>query len=63
MSQEKINPFKELERSLKEAPPHLRKKVMGDVATAKLLMDIGSFYAKNCTSTLEGMLKTKNRIN
>ncbi|NND16777.1 MAG: hypothetical protein HKN89_10710 [Eudoraea sp.] len=55
------NPFKDLERSLLEAPPHLKKKVMSDVATAKFIMDMASLLTLNYGSVLEGMFRTNKR--
>ncbi len=57
----KINPFKELERSVLEVPPEMKKKVMGDIATAKLLMDMGSLYTYNYTSAVEDLLRRKKK--
>lgn len=61
MSKNKINPFKELERSLRNVPPEMRRKVMDDVAIAKLLMDITFLITKNYPSTMTGLLKTNNK--
>lgn len=61
MSKNKINPFKELERSLKDVPPEMRQKVMDDVAMAKLLMDVAFLITKNYPSTVTGLLKTNNK--
>ena len=61
MADFKNNPFKDLERSLLDAPPHLKKKVMSDVATAKLIMDMASLLTLNYGSVLEGMFRTNKR--
>lgn len=55
------NPFKDLERSLRDVPPHMKKKVMNDVATAKLIMDMASLFTLNYGSVLEGMFRTNKR--
>ncbi|MEE9362859.1 MAG: hypothetical protein V3U92_09715 [Cellulophaga sp.] len=52
------NPFKELETSLLEVPPEMRKKVMSDIATAKLIMEMASLFTFNYSSVLEGLIKT-----
>lgn len=52
------NPFKKLEESLKEVPPHMKKKIMGDVARAKLVIDLASLFTINVKSIIEGMFKT-----
>ena len=53
------NPFKDLERSLRDVPPHMKKKVMSDVATAKLVMDMASLFTLNYGSVIEGMFRTR----
>ena len=55
------NPFKDLERSLRDVPPHMKKKVMSDVATAKLVMDMASLFTLNYGSVIEGMFRTTKR--
>ena len=58
MAQRDQNPFKELDRFLKEVPPHLKNKVMNDVATAKLVMDLSTLFTINVQSVISGMFKT-----
>ncbi len=58
MANSNQNPFKELDRLLKEVPPHLKKKVMNDVATAKLIMDLANLFTVNVQSVISGMFKT-----
>ncbi|MGI9546150.1 MAG: hypothetical protein ACR2MM_02850 [Flavobacteriaceae bacterium] len=58
MAQRDQNPFKDLDRLVKEVPPHLKKKVMNDVATAKLIMDLSSLFTLNVQSVITGMFKT-----
>lgn len=58
MAKRDQNPFKELDRLLKEVPPHLKKKVMNDVATAKLVMDLSTLFTINVQSVISGMFKT-----
>jgi len=60
MSKKNKNPFKEMEDSLREVPPHMKKKVMSDIANAKLAMDMATLFTYNYTSTIEGMFKTKS---
>ena len=60
MSVQNQNPFENLERDLKDVPPELRKKVMEDVATAKLVMELANLFTGNFASVIEGMLKTKS---
>ena len=54
-----INPFKELERSLMEVPPEMKKKVMNDIATAKLIIDMGSLYTYNYSAAVKDVLRKK----
>ena len=57
---DKINPFKELERSLLEVPPEMKQKVMNDIAAAKLIIDMGSLYTYNYTAAVKDVLR-KNK--
>ncbi|MEM0931813.1 MAG: hypothetical protein AAF575_15600 [Bacteroidota bacterium] len=52
------NPFKELEASLREVPPGMKKKVMNDIAAAKLIMDLGSLFSFNIGSALRRLFRT-----
>ena len=61
MAEKDQNPFKELERLIREVPPHLKKKVMNDVATAKLIMDLSSLFTINVQSVISGMFKTNSK--
>jgi len=58
MKEKQKNPFKKMEQSMYDAPPHLKKKVMNDVAMAKLVMEMASLFTCNYKSTIEGMMKT-----
>ncbi len=62
MSDQKQNPFKEMERSLKEVPADMKSKVMNDVAMAKLAMEMASLFTCNYKSAIEGMFKTNPTI-
>ncbi|WP_411029835.1 hypothetical protein [Spongiimicrobium sp. 3-5] len=62
MAEQKQNPFKELELSLLDVPPHMKKRVMNDVATAKLVMDMASLFTSNYRHALSGMFKTDPKI-
>lgn len=61
MSEKQINPFKELDKLLQEAPSHLKRKVMNDVAMAKLVMDLASLFTLNYQSILAGLFKTNSK--
>lgn len=58
---EKDNPFKKLGFPLQEVPVDLKDKVMADVNSAKLLMDMASLFTSNYKSTLASLFKTKNK--
>tara|TARA_R110000744_G_scaffold333093_1_gene438477 strand:- start:1005 stop:1190 length:186 start_codon:yes stop_codon:yes gene_type:complete len=61
MTEQNNNPFKNLDGDLKDVPPELRKKVMDDVAAAKLIMELSNLFTGNFASIIEGMLKTKTK--
>ena len=61
MKEQDRNPFKKLQGELKEVPPELRKKVMDDVAMAKLLMDLATLFTGNYSALIDGLLKTSNK--
>ncbi|MDO1511936.1 hypothetical protein Q2T41_04575 [Maribacter confluentis] len=58
MLEQDKNPFKILEEDMKNVPPELRKKVMDDIAAAKLVMELTNLFTGNFASIIEGMLKT-----
>jgi len=58
MLEQNKNPFKGIQGDLKDVPPELRKKVMNDVAMAKLIMEMATLFTGNYSSLIEGMLKT-----
>ncbi len=55
----KENPFKMIGYPPKEVPETLRSRVIKDVSTAKLLMDMASLFTKNYKLTLSSMFLTK----
>ena len=56
---ERENPFKKLGVPPKEVPVELKKKVMGEVASAKLLMDMAALFTSNYSATVGSMFKQK----
>ncbi len=58
MAEQHKNPFKELEASLREAPPGMKKKIMNDIAAAKLIMDMASLFSINLGSALRKLFRT-----
>jgi hypothetical protein len=57
------NPFKKLGYPPKDVPTELKEKVMADVASAKLLMDMASLFTSNYKATMESLFKTKKNNN
>lgn len=60
MSKKIKNPFEKMEQSWEEAPPHLKKKVMDDIAMAKLITEMASLFTCNYKETINEMLKTNS---
>ena len=58
MAKQRRNPFRELEASLREVPPGMKKKVMNDIAAAKLLMDLASLFSFKVGSALRKLFRT-----
>jgi len=58
MANEFDNPFKQLNRNLKEVPPEMRQKVMNDIAIAKLILDMAVLVTSNYSSIFSGMFRT-----
>jgi len=61
MADKSKNPFKDLGILIKDAPPNLKSKVMNDVATAKLIIDLASLFTLNVKEALSGMFKTRSK--
>ena len=61
MAKQEKNAFKELDKLIGEVPPELKKKVMGDVAAAKLILELASLFTSNCMSVIESLLKTRQK--
>ena len=61
MLEQNKNLFKILGEDMKSVPPELRKKVMDDVAAAKLIMELTNLFTGNFATIIEGMLKTKSK--
>ncbi|NJB36004.1 MULTISPECIES: hypothetical protein [Flavobacteriaceae] len=61
MADQTDNPFKQLNRNLREVPPEMRKKVMNDIAIAKLILDMAVLVSSNYASVISGMIRTNKR--
>ena len=58
------NPFKKLVHPPKEAPKELKNKVMSDISSFKLFMDIAGLFSFNYTQAAESFFKKrKNKEN
>ncbi|MFS4457494.1 hypothetical protein [Maribacter sp. 2304DJ31-5] len=58
MPEQNKNPFKGIQGDLKDVPPELRKKVMSDVAMAKLIMEMATLFTGNYSALIADMLRT-----
>ena len=54
------NPFKENQKNEKEVPEGLKKKVMGDIANAKTILELSGLFLDNIPSAIREMLKTNS---
>lgn len=55
------NPFKNVDKPLKEVPRELKKKVMNDVAIAKLFMELGRLFSYNIGDVIESVIKQRKK--
>ena len=55
------NPFSQIDKPLKEVPPELKQKVMKDIATAKLLMEIAALFSLNLGSVIERTITERKK--
>jgi hypothetical protein len=53
------NPFKQLNQPLKEVPEELKSKVMSDIATAKLLMDLANLFSVDMAKIVAKTIKKR----
>ncbi len=60
---ERENPFKQIGQPKKEVPIELRQRVIKEVATAKLLMDMAALFTSNYKSALGSLFLTKKKTN
>ncbi|MCK5402319.1 MAG: hypothetical protein KAJ28_11855 [Flavobacteriaceae bacterium] len=54
------NPFKKIDKPLKDVPEELKGKVMRDIAMAKLLMELANLFSLNVGSVIERTIKQRN---
>jgi len=55
------NPFRKLDKPLKSVPPELKAKVMNDIATAKLLMELADLFSLNVGKVIEETIKKRKQ--
>ncbi|WP_298533590.1 hypothetical protein [uncultured Algibacter sp.] len=55
------NPFKQINQPLKEVPHELKSKVMSDIATAKLLMDLATLFSVDMAKIVEHTIRKRNK--
>ncbi|GAA3554747.1 hypothetical protein [Snuella lapsa] len=53
------NPFKHIDRPLKEVPPELKSKVMKDIAIAKLIMELAALFSYDIGYIIETIAKQR----
>ena len=63
MSNDYENPFSQLNTDLRDVPPDMRKRVMNDIAIAKLILDMATLLTSNYSALLKGLLKTSKKNN
>ena len=55
------NPFEYINKPLKEVPEELKAKVMSDVATAKLLMELAQLFSVDMAKVIESTIKQRDK--
>jgi len=53
------NPFRKIDQPLRDVPEELKAKVMKDIATAKLLMELANLFSLNVGSVVERTIKQR----
>lgn len=61
MSEKNTNPFIRIQGDLKDVPSELRKKVMNDVAMAKLILEMATVFTTDYASLIAGLMKTTTK--
>jgi hypothetical protein len=57
------NPFRQIDKPLKQVPEELKAKVMNDVAMAKLLMELAALFSYNIGNVIESVMKNRKNKN
>ena len=53
------NPFKHIDKPLLDVPEELKAKVMTDIATAKLLMELAELFSVDLIKIIEATIKSR----
>jgi len=53
------NPFKYINQPIREVPKELKRKVMHDIAVAKLLMDLASLFSYNLSYVISTVINQR----
>tara|TARA_R110002049_G_C9178388_1_gene563373 strand:+ start:2399 stop:2590 length:192 start_codon:yes stop_codon:yes gene_type:complete len=53
------NPFKDIDKPLKDVPQELKAKVMSDIATAKLLMELARLFSFDMAKIIQTTIKKR----
>ena len=57
------NPFRQINLPLKEVPQELKSKVMSDIATAKLIMELAELFSYNLSHIVSQTIKKRQNSN
>lgn len=55
------NPFKQINKPLKEVPEELKAKVMHDIAMAKLLMELAELFSYNLGYIIDSVTEKRKK--
>jgi len=56
------NPFKYIDKPLLDVPKELKAKVMTDIATAKLLMELAKLFSVDIMKIIEATITDRKNI-
>ncbi|REG86046.1 hypothetical protein [Winogradskyella sediminis] len=57
------NPFKQIDKPLKEVPAELKEKVMHDIAIAKLFMELAELFSYNIGHIIDSVTSKRKKEN
>ncbi len=53
------NPFKHIDKPLQPVPDELKARVMSDIATAKLMMELANLFSIDLLKIIEATIKSR----